>query len=188
MLFRNDKDMTGQIKIASTRRKKHKNFFQNMMWKLDSASRKLQSPKVILPQGAFNFSQFRPKIILEGFNSLYRRQYSTISNFCHYVFDPMFFINEQRKTLIDEKQFSFTDLSWEINFALYEFSNCWRHLLPKKARHVPSIIHTNWVLLVKRLYCARAVHRWVTPGILSNDSGEVIEIKVVSIKLRLKFN
>ena len=98
------------------------------------------------------------------------------------------FINEQRKTLVDEKQFSFTDLSWEINFALYEFSNCWRHLLPKKARHVPSIIHTNWVLLAMKLHCARAVHRWVTPGTLSNDSGEVIEIKVVSIQLLLKFN
>ena len=100
----------------------------------------------------------------------------------------MFFINEQRKILIDEKQFSFIDLSWEINFALYEFSNCWRHLLPKKARHVPSIIHTNWVLTTRKLYCARAVHGWVTPGILSNDSGEVIEIKVVFIQLCLKFN
>lgn len=99
----------------------------------------------------------------------------------------MFFINEQRKTLIDEKQFSFTDLSWEINFVLYEFSNCWRHLLPKKARHVPSIIHTNWILTTRKLYCARAVHGWVTPGILSNDSGEVIEIKVIFIQLRLKF-
>lgn len=159
-----------------------------MMWKLDSASCKLQSPKVILSLGASNFSQFKPKIILEGFNSRYRRQYSTISNLCHHVFDPMSFINEQRKTLIDEKQFSFTDLSWEINFALYEFSNCWRHLLPKKARHVPSIIHTNWVLMARKLYCARAVHRWVTPGMLSNDSGEVIEIKVVSFQLRLKLN
>ena len=177
-----------KYKLLVPEEKKHKNFFQNMMWKLDSTSCKLRSPKVILPQGASKFSQFKPKIILEGFNSRYRYQYSTISNLWHYVVDPRFFINELRKTFIDEKQFSFTDLSWEINFALFEFSNCWRHLLPKKARHVPSIIHTNWVLLAKKLYCARAVHRWVTPGILSNDSGKVIEIKVVSIQLRLKFN
>ena len=53
---------------------------------------------------------------------------------------------------------------------------------------MPSIIHTNWVVMAIKLYCARAMHRWVTPGMLSNDSGEVIEIKVVSIQLRLKFN
>lgn len=95
----------------------------------------------------------------------------------------IFFINEQRKTLRDEK-FSFTDPSCEINFALYGFFNCWRHLPPKEGRHVPSIIHTNCVMLAKELYCARAVHRSVTPGTLSNDSGEVIEIKVASILLR----
>lgn len=39
------------------------------------------------------------------------------------------FINKWSKTVIDEK-FSFTDPGCEINFALYGFFNCWRHLPP----------------------------------------------------------
>lgn len=39
----------------------------------------------------------------------------------------------------------------------------------------------------KKLYCARSVHRRLTPVILSNDSGEVLVIKVGSILLRWKF-
>lgn len=64
-------------------------------------------------------------------------------------YPELFFINEQRKTLSDEKTFSFTDPSCEINFALYGFSNCWRHLPPNKRRHVPSIIHT-WLRYVSQ--------------------------------------
>lgn len=81
-----------------------------MMWKLDSASCKLQSPKDIFPRSASNFPQFKPKIIAGAFNSRYqerikryRYQYFTISNFCHYVLiRSFFFVNERRKKLTDE--------------------------------------------------------------------------------------
>lgn len=57
----------------------------------------------------------------------------------------------------------------------------WKHT------HVPSIIHTYCVILHNEKHCASAVHKWVTPVVLSNDSGQVTRIKVNSLLLRWKF-
>ena len=158
-----------------------------MMWKLDSASCKLQSPKVILPRSASNVSQFKLKIISGDFNPRYRRQYSTISNLAEMFLILCFLLTSKGKHSLMRSSFHLQTLVERSISLCMSFLIVGAICCQKKWRHVPSIIHTNWVLLAKKLYCARAVHTWVTPGILSNDSGEVIEIKVVSIQLRLKF-